>query len=347
MVEQQVNVAIRQETTEETLARGRSSALERELAASAHRERLEVLCTQTSNRIDKLEAEQLPAILDALSDVERRQSSLDTDAENLVNSVPVALRSITWNLKQLSDAISSLQVGMNDIDALRSLPQRVSELSGSLLEANDRVEFVRREIMFEMRYGASGAQAHEATREAAGHGVEKRVVASDKLAASRAEGNLRLNLGCGHIPLSGYLNLDRRELPGVDIVADAGDIPVEAGEVAEVFSAHMLEHFPQEQLRRQLLPYWRSLLGPGGTFRAVVPDAEAMIREYSEGRYPYDDLREVTFGAQDYDGDFHFNMFTPSSMAELLIEAGFKDVRLIESARRNGACYEFDIAATK
>jgi hypothetical protein len=156
-----------------------------------------------------------------------------------------------------------------------------------------------------------------------------------------------LNLGCGHIPLPGYLNVDRRELPGVDIVAEVGDLPLDPGEADEVHSAHLLEHFPQEQLRRQLLPYWYGLLKKSGVFTAIVPDAEAMIREYSAGAYPYGDLREVMYGGQDYDGDFHFNMFTPGSLAELLREAGFDDVQVIESGRRNGACFEFELSARK
>ena len=60
-----------------------------------------------------------------------------------------------------------------------------------------------------------------------------------------------------------------------------------------------------------------------------MPDAETMIREYEAGRYAYDELREVMFGGQDYDGDFHFNMFTPDSLKRLLLEAGFEDVELV------------------
>jgi len=158
---------------------------------------------------------------------------------------------------------------------------------------------------------------------------------------------LRLNLGCGHIALDGYLNVDRRALPGVDIVSEVNALPLEAGVADEIFSSHLLEHFPEEQLRRELLPYYYGLLKAGGTFRAVVPDAQAMITNYAEGNYPYEDMREVLYGAQDYDGDFHFNMFTPESMVALLTEAGFDTPRIIESGRKNGRCYEFEIAAEK
>lgn len=205
-----------------------------------------------------------------------------------------------------------------------------------------RVEFVRRELMFEMRYGASAPSGGEAALKA-----DTAIVSADKVEAARQDGGLRLNLGCGHVPLDGYLNVDRRALPGVDIVAEVDELPFGAGEVQEIFSSHLLEHFPQEQLRRQLLPYYFGLTRNGGQFHAVVPDAEAMIREYTKGEYPYDEMREVLYGGQDYDGDFHFNMFTPASLSELLTEAGFVNPRIIAAGRKNGQCYEFEIAADK
>src|SRR6185295_12443783 len=161
------------------------------------------------------------------------------------------------------------------------------------------------------------------------------------------ESGLRLNLGCGHIPLPGYVNVDQRALPHVDIVAEAGDVPIETGKVQEIFSAHLLEHFPQEELRRRLLPYWHSLLEPGGTFHAVVPDGEAMFAGLAVGTYPFEDFREVLFGGQDYEGDFHYNLFTPKSLSSLLAETGFSKVRVVERGRRNGKCFQFEILASK
>jgi len=86
---------------------------------------------------------------------------------------------------------------------------------------------------------------------------------------------------------------------------------------------------------------------PGGAFRAVVPDGEAMLAGVAGGNYSFSDFREVLFGAQDYDGDFHFNLFTPDSLCGLLEEAGFKDIRVNARARPNGKCFEFEISAVK
>jgi len=397
------------------------------------------------------ESQQLPTLLQALADVNHRQLSSDNDRDNLVQSVPVALRTIARDLHQLQAQFGKLEQDMSkaskaadtarlDLDAVKqelasakqelgaaqqelgaaqqelgvmkqdlagtkldltelrgradstdaviaterqalsatrgdietaaaglreqeergaALARQFDEASQALarLEAEargdiatvkesvgyllGRVEFVRREVMFEMRYGASSPASGEESLKA-----DTQVLSGDKLEAARRDG-LRLNLGCGHIALDGYLNVDRRALPGVDIVAEVDQLPFGSSEVDEIFSAHLLEHFPQEQLMRQLLPYYHGLLKQGGRFHAVVPDAEAMIRAYSEGGYPYDDLREVIYGGQDYDGDFHFNMFTPASLSQLLLDAGFANPTVIASGRKNGRCYEFEISAEK
>jgi predicted SAM-dependent methyltransferase len=279
-------------------------------------------------RLGRLEgnAAQFSEFQRSVATVGQRQHELQGHHENLYR----------W-FQQLSDALNGLREAVPTRDTVNDLAQGVRDHHASIEYLQGRVEFVRREMMFELRHGARPPRSEAETLE-----VQPKVIATEKLSAARAS-QLRLNLGCGHICLDGFLNVDRRELPGIDIVADAAGIPLEPGVVDEIFSAHMLEHFPEEQLRRELLPYWKSLLKPNGIFRAVVPDAEAMIREYAKGDMPYGDLREVTFGAQDYDGDFHFNMFTPAHLSSLLVEAGFSKVQVVEAARRNGKCFEFEI----
>jgi len=321
---------------------------------------------------DQFGTTQLPSLLQAISELTHRQAAAESADDNLRVSVPVALRKLTRDiadlrkqvdltathgasLEQLAADNARLAGQFGAIEAgIGALNARCNELaevsndarsksdstSDSIAYAVQRIEFVRRELMFEMRYGAGASESAPALD------VKSEILSPEKLADARKD-RLRLNLGCGHIALDGYLNVDRRALPGVDIVSEVNALPLEAGVADEIFSSHLLEHFPEEQLRRELLPYYYGLLKAGGTFRAVVPDAQAMISNYAEGNYPYEDMREVLYGAQDYDGDFHFNMFTPESMVALLTEAGFDTPRIIESGRKNGRCYEFEIAADK
>lgn len=291
-------------------------------------------------RLPHFQEEQMPTLLQAISDVNHRRLEHD----NFIQSVPIALRQNTLDLNKLKKTVAGVENIVAGLEEGHNSGQQraVEELKESVGYLFGRVEFVRRELMFEMRYGAS-SKAVEGENQLI---AETKVLNQEKFEQARAS-TVRLNLGCGHVPLDGYLNVDRRGLPGVDIVAEIDGLPFGNDEVGEVFSAHLLEHFPQEQLRRELLPYFHRLLKTDGEFRAVVPDAQAMIREYGKGTYPYDDMREVLYGGQDYDGDFHFNMFTPESLSRLLEEAGFGDVTVIEAGRKNGKCYEFEISAKK
>lgn len=276
----------------------------------------------TTARVDQTEGRQaqlsgaLDSLLDNVTQVVSRQREMDADRENLVRSVPVALR-------RLGREQASADLKLEDL----------SRSVGWLLE---RVEFVRSEVLFELRYRHGGESEPAKT-------VETQV----KINLGARTEPLRVNLGCGHVPLPGYVNVDNRDLPCVDVVADVYALPFEDGTVAEFFSSHFLEHFPLEEFRRRLLPVLRSKLAPGGILRAVVPDVDAMMRAYVAGDYPYDDMREVVYGGQDYNGDFHYNMFTPSSLTELLAVGGFSAVTIVEAARVNGKSLEFEIKATR
>jgi predicted SAM-dependent methyltransferase len=291
-----------------------------------------------SHRQHVFEVDHMPALLRTLSSANKHQIDLD----NLVHAMPMTLRKHTRDLTELTAKVEAL---LSDVASLRDQVSHNESTLNDRTQSIDyllgRVEFVRRELMFEMRYGAREIQPDGDAIE-----VKAEILSQDKLEAARRDG-IRLNLGCGHVPLDGYLNVDRRALPGVDVVSEVDGLPFGKGELTEIFSAHLLEHFPEEQLRRELLPYFFGLLAVGGELKAIVPDAEAMIREYTNGTYPYEDLREVLYGGQDYDGDFHFNMFTPESMVKLLTEAGFETPTILERGRKNGRCYEFEITARK
>lgn len=201
-----------------------------------------------------------------------------------------------------------------------------------------RVETVRNEVLFEVRYGTRGAAADQTS-------IAAEIV--NEAALNPADGNIRLNLGCGHLPLDGYVNVDMRKIDGVDVVAPIDSLPFEPGTVSEIFSAHTLEHFPQEQLTRTLLPYWRSLLRPGGTFRAVTPDFGSMAVGFASKEISFDDFRLATYGGQEYEGDFHQTGFTTASVVALLSNAGFVDATIVAEGRPNGSCLELEVSATR
>jgi hypothetical protein len=269
---------------------------------------------------------------------------LDQDSQRL-NQIDDSIRSI-WKREEQGRVTRAAEKAEEEAHAasvvtrLDQDSQRLNQTDDSIRAIWERIEFVRREILFEMRYGTSQARGPGVRSHA-----EPRIVSTEKVEDARAAGTIRLNLGCGHIPLPGYVNVDLRELPGVDIVAEAGNLPFGPRSVDEIYSAHLLEHFPQEEMRRRLLPYWCALLRPNGVLRAVTPDAAAMLSAAGAGKYHFEDFREVVFGGQDYEGDFHYNLFTPDSLGALLAEVGFSGIEVSVAGRRNGKCFEFEIIA--
>ncbi|MCW2361377.1 MULTISPECIES: class I SAM-dependent methyltransferase [Sphingobium] len=207
-----------------------------------------------------------------------------------------------------------------------------------------RIEFVRQETMYELQASIVrlAGKMHEGGKAA----TVAKILNADKVEAMRKTG-LRLNVGCGHIQPEGYLQVDARALPGVDVIAEATNIPFADGEVDEIASAHLIEHFTAQVLNRVLLPHWRSRLKCGGQLTAVVPDGAAMLSAVNDGTMPFEDFREVLFGAQDYDGDFHYNLITPDSFSATLQRAGFVDIEAIYTGKKNGKCFEFKMVARK
>lgn len=260
----------------------------------------------------------------ALAPLEARQSGIEDEMAVIRRQVEGINRHLPFLLDRLGQA--------NQLDRVNR--RRIDDLAEDVLRIWSRMEFVRNEFMYELR-AATGIAEDVAP-------LTPEIRNPEKVDGSSP---LRLNVGCGHRPLTDYVNCDARDLPGVDVIAEAGALPFGAGEVDEIFSAHLLEHFPQEDLRRRLLPYWRSLLRPGGTLRAVAPDTGAMLADYAAGTRNFSALRRIVFGDQEYAGDFHHTMFTVDSIVTLLEETGFVEVDVISAGRENGECLELEVCA--
>jgi predicted SAM-dependent methyltransferase len=243
----------------------------------------------------------------------------------------------------LSDAKDRLN-GLSE-----SLSAAVFDYNTQLRNSERRIEFIRSEVLFELQ----AAMVKASIRKAAGEGAvsertvrNPKIINSQKVAEYREKG-LRLNVGCGHIQPDGYLNVDAREIPGIDVIAEATNIPFNEGEVTEIFSSHLIEHFTENILKNVVLPHWHTLLKSGGTLTTVAPDGAEMLNAISKRDMSFADFREVLFGSQDYGGDFHYNLIIPDSFRNYLEDAGFVDVIVDYLGRRNGKCFEFKIAARK
>ena len=81
-------------------------------------------------------------------------------------------------------------------------------------------------------------------------------------------GGLRLNLGSGNEPLRGHVNVDRRSVSGVQVVADVTALPFAAAAAREVRASSLLEHFADPYA---VLDEVHRTLHPDGRFVMRVP----------------------------------------------------------------------------
>lgn len=161
---------------------------------------------------------------------------------------------------------------------------------------------------------------------------------------------MRINLGCGADIRQGYVNVDFRQLSGVDEVTDLSVFPwpFTDGSAEEILMLDFLEHFPYSQTRMILLECHR-VLHRDGELVIQVPNARILGRviaglgtfpcnrcgkeligsnnesgEWIEccpkcGQNEDDALRAAIhrmFGGQDFAGNFHQTCFTEDSLSQ-------------------------------
>jgi len=80
---------------------------------------------------------------------------------------------------------------------------------------------------------------------------------------------IRLDLGCGRAKQLGYVGLDRRILPGVDVVANLeAPLPFGDNTLGAVYSNNVLEHLDNFEL---LMAELHRTVMPGGEIHLLVP----------------------------------------------------------------------------
>lgn len=89
-----------------------------------------------------------------------------------------------------------------------------------------------------------------------------------------------LNIGCGPTTHPDWVNLDVASAdPDVLTVDINHGLPFPTGSAAVCYSSHVLEHLDKPGARNLVAECFR-VLKPGGVIRLVLPDMEALAREY-------------------------------------------------------------------
>jgi len=151
---------------------------------------------------------------------------------------------------------------------------------------------------------------------------------------------INLELGAIEKRMEGWLTVDRAE--GADIRLDLRfPLPFPLNCIDQIYSSHLLEHFPHAYLIKLLFECKR-ILKPGGLFKVSVPNARIYLEAYfhPEGfdvkrhcvskvafNY-YSEIDFVNYIAYMYEQ--HCHMFDEKSLLIILNRVGFKNVKLRE-----------------
>jgi hypothetical protein len=137
---------------------------------------------------------------------------------------------------------------------------------------------------------------------------------------------MKLEIGAGNKPTPGYIHLDERDLPDIEIIDDARILSkIENESCDEILAKQVLEHFSHRDTLN-ILKIWYSKIKPGGKIHIEVPDLKLFCTLWVNGyiREPWAFVS--IYGGQDYDGNFHKAGFSVEYLTYLLNQVGFKDI---------------------
>jgi ubiquinone/menaquinone biosynthesis C-methylase UbiE len=131
---------------------------------------------------------------------------------------------------------------------------------------------------------------------------------------AREQGQQRLHLGCGGDIRPGWINLDTRRLPGVDVVADLDacrrkQLPFPADSIDEFLGSHILEHLNDplafmQELHRIAKPASRLVFRvPYGSSDDADQDPTHVRRYFMRSFYYFSQLGYTHFD-YGYSGDW-------------------------------------------
>jgi SAM-dependent methyltransferase len=107
----------------------------------------------------------------------------------------------------------------------------------------------------------------------------------------------KINVGSGNEPLDGYVNVDRRRVPGVQAIGDVLHLPFAAGSADEVSALSLLEHFEDPYV---VLDELTRVLHDRGRFVMLVPSPWSQSGLLDKTHVFLADLKQWTLILQGY-----------------------------------------------
>jgi predicted SAM-dependent methyltransferase len=137
---------------------------------------------------------------------------------------------------------------------------------------------------------------------------------------------MKLHIGCGHVILPKWVNLDIQPSEGVQIIDDARILnKIENNSCDIIYACHILEHISRNEVQK-VLNKWFLKIKTGGKLRLAVPDFEKITQRYMDTK----NLGEVVgliIGGHKDEWDKHGMVFDKNILTNMLLKSGFKYIK--------------------
>jgi predicted SAM-dependent methyltransferase len=145
---------------------------------------------------------------------------------------------------------------------------------------------------------------------------------------------LKIDIGAGirnkKAPLDEWTHLDVFPDDHMEIVCDFGHIPIENGEVDEIYSGDVIEHIEMGR-RDEVLKEWNRILKIGGVFTGSTPNLHSTMMRYASGELSMEDAYGALYGSQETSYQQHYTTYTTKTLKALLEKYGFGCIDFSES----------------
>ncbi|MDE2071264.1 MAG: methyltransferase domain-containing protein [Patescibacteria group bacterium] len=170
---------------------------------------------------------------------------------------------------------------------------------------------------------------------------------------------MKVEVGCGKKRREGYECYDVRDLPGVDHICKADELPFPAGSVDEVYSRHLIEHLTLKEFLKTLTE-WSRVLKVGGVVYIICPNLLWHLKQILEGSHESLYQKESgknarywgfgsLFGWQQDEYDVHKFGYYFELLRDILSESGFEDIENLTNQPDSleHAPWHLEVRATK
>lgn len=135
----------------------------------------------------------------------------------------------------------------------------------------------------------------------------------------------KLNIGCYHMKLDGFINIDINPEYEPDILGDIREIQFDNESIDLILASHVLEHFDLVDVKFLLSKFYK-WLKHNSHLIVEVPDIGTILDMVEKGECKIEDHQGAIYGNKEVMGQAHKSQFDETLLMNMLKEAGFDNI---------------------